>query len=138
MTLTCSPLAFADLPLTAQSALTEWLGDSDDTSDRLRAAEFTLRDVPVREMKALIMSDPELYEFADFETYHDWYLSDAGANMPYYVAGPRWPVITAGLTDEPVDDGWHRLHAYIEAGDSTVPLLTVDFGWPETETEEQP
>ena len=125
-----APLAFRDLPETSVLALLEWLGDGDDIRARLESASYMLTEVPVHVMKALVMSDSTLAQFGDFELYHEWYLNESDGDdlMPVYDSGPdRWPVISAGRSDEPLDDGWHRMHAYITAGDATIPFLAVEF-----------
>jgi hypothetical protein len=124
-------ISFYDLPPSAEAALIEWLGEGDDVRERLIAGRYGYRLVPVEEMKAFVMDDPDIGEaFKDFDYYHQWYLNDAREQMPVYPVTSRWPVIATGRGEEPLDDGWHRLHAYVEAGDQTIALLSADLGEP--------
>lgn len=60
----------------------------------------------------------------DWAAYHAWYVSQGG--VPDHGTS-RWPVIENPLALRGacgyLDDGWHRLHSYIRAGDTHIPVL---------------
>lgn len=85
----------------------------------------TLVLVPVQAIAEAMMKIPELADdHGSFEAYHRWYVQ-AGP-MPTHARSNRWPCIASDDPNELIWDGWHRMHAYIAAGDDTVPLLRYD------------
>lgn len=87
---------------------------------------FEERAVPVAEAKRLVMRDPGIdppEENGSFAAYHRWYMRFA--DIRQHTA--RWPVILNTDPSDPawIDDGWHRFHWYVEAGDRTIPTLTI-------------
>lgn len=85
----------------------------------------SLLEIPVAVIKAASMGLPEIAEcFDDFDAYHRWYMG--AGDVPAYGAQHRWPCIASLQEDELVQDGNHRLHAYIEAGHTTIPVLRYD------------
>ena len=85
----------------------------------------TLVLVPVRDIAKAIMEIPELAaDHGSFDAYHRWYMQIG--DMPTYGRDRRWPCIASSDPDELIWDGWHRMHAYIAAGDDTVPVLRYD------------
>jgi len=118
---------YDDLPSAAQSSLRH----QDHTpagagpGPGVRDALWQLESVPAAEMKRRVMSaDPDLAAHGGtFEAYHQWYL-DAGPVTDH--GASRWPVIEhdpGAVSEGYLDDGWHRLHSYIRAGDDHIPLL---------------
>ncbi|WP_145950116.1 hypothetical protein [Paenibacillus sp. Y412MC10] len=63
----------------------------------------------------------DLWGCNHFDDYHQLYV--AGGDIPDHRKS-RWPCIAPGI-DEWLEDGWHRFHAYVIAGDSFIPLLTL-------------
>lgn len=91
-----------------------------------KSVPATLVEIPVDVVKAAFMASPEIAKsFSTFEDYHRWYMG--ADDMPVSGAEKRWPCIASLLEDELVQDGNHRLHAYIEAGHATIPVLRYDF-----------
>lgn len=85
----------------------------------------TLVLVPVEAIAAAMMKIPELAEdHGSFEAYHRWYVQ-AGP-MPTHGRTHRWPCIASDDPNDLIWDGWHRMHAYIAAGDDAVPVLRYD------------
>lgn len=86
----------------------------------------TFLEIPVDVIKAATMALPDIGDsFVDFDAYHRWYMG--AGDVPTYSAEHRWPCIASLQEDELIQDGSHRLHAYIEAGHVTIPVLRYDF-----------
>jgi hypothetical protein len=141
-------LAFPDLPLTAQKAYLQryvvecccvdgfdyadldkyfdngengWLAFIAEATPLLAGRFFRYGLCEADDIKHRIMKvEPEIsQDFNTFQEYADWYCSGP---MPEYSEKDRWPCVASG--DELVlEDGWHRLHAYIKAGHATIPVL---------------
>jgi len=112
--------AFADVP-----------SAKDPVLERFRHEyHYRYELVPAEEAKRFCMAlwSPEMrQEFASFDDYHKWYLR---ANDVPDHGQSRWPCIRSApagrsADDEWLTDGWHRFHAYIRAGDATIPVLTI-------------
>jgi hypothetical protein len=84
---------------------------------------FRLEAIPMADAQRRCMTaTAELWDVwgDDFGTYHRWYM--AGGTVPVHAT--RWPVIAApDDEDEWLEDGWHRFHSYVEAGDRVIPAL---------------
>lgn len=120
-------MQYDELPDTAKNAVRHWstVASPEQLEARARTRQWQMEHVPVDEMKKRVMADdPDLgHQHGDFEGYHRWYLS-AGP-VPEHGAS-RWPVIEKDPRDETegyLDDGWHRFHSYVRAGDTHIPLL---------------
>ena len=85
----------------------------------------TLLDISVEVIKTAIMAFPDMKCYDSFDDYHRWYMGSG--DMPVYGSEGRWPCIASLMEGEIVQDGNHRLHAYIEAGHATIPVLRYDF-----------
>ena len=121
-----------DLPPESTFATVQYCIDGDDMPELSHAlAVFkdvpaVLLEIPVAVIKAATMALADMAgSFSDFEDYHRWYMSTS--DMPTYGADHRWPCIASLLEDELVQDGNHRLHSYIEAGHTTIPVLRYDY-----------
>lgn len=68
-------------------------------------------------------------DFKDWEEYHSWYMNDPESGRGTPSGAVRWPIV---LTDEPgevIDDGWHRFHQAVAAGESNIyAVLPVSKG----------
>lgn len=114
--------------LFAVKALMDETIDMPEKEDMLSvfgSLEASLSIVPLEEIAARIMQSKDIASegFADFNQYHQWYLSMGG--IPDYGEEARWPCIR-GNEDEVLTDGWHRFHAYVKAGHKTVPVLSFN------------
>lgn len=82
-------------------------------------------EVPVVEFAKAVMLNAEITaNHKSFDDYHQWYI-DQG-DVPTYPLEKRWPCILSSSNDEVLHDGWHRLHAYVRAGHTTIPVLAHD------------
>ena len=120
-------MVYDDLPEAAKNAVRHWSHStpSADLEFYARQRWWQTEQVPAGEMQARVMAaDPCLGDHdGTFAGYHSWYLS-AGPVPDHGTS--RWPVIERHPDDDTegyLDDGWHRLHAYMRAGDLTIPLL---------------
>lgn len=118
---------YDDLPEGAQKALlvTTDTHTPEEVEAGARQGEYQIEHVPTDEVKRRVMQhSPYLREeHGSFENYHRWYLT--GGDVPDHGAS-RWPVIEADADDEDggyLYDGWHRLHSYVRAGDTHIPVL---------------
>lgn len=121
---------FDDLSPVAQTAIAHWSDEDDATPEELieGARQFEWQEivVSVQSLIKRVMTDKDTAAyFGGWQAYHEWYLADD--HVPDHGAS-RWPVIE-GLAGEAatgtatLDDGWHRFHSYVRAGDPTVPVL---------------
>lgn len=122
-------LAYSDLTDDQQRAAQAVCGDvplayRQTWDSGLRAARFTVTAMPACDAKAFVMNSGDLRErHHTFTEYHQAYL--ANGDTPDH-GDSRWPcVILTGGEEEGWFDGWHRFHSYIEAGDQTIPTLTI-------------
>lgn len=120
------------LPAEATFATVQYCFEIDDMPEMHQAVDIfkmvsaKLLEIPVDVIKAAFMATPEVAEsFATFDDYHRWYMG--AGDVPVYGINNRWPCVASCMEGEVVQDGSHRLHAYIEAGHSTVPVLRYDF-----------
>ncbi len=83
---------------------------------------FWLYDMPTDELTGFLMDTPSGFaeDFDSWEAYHQDYIETN--DLPEYSLDDRWPCI-AWCEDEGISDGWHRLHSYVKAGHSTIPLI---------------
>lgn len=116
-------LTFAFLSNECQLALMEYLQCETiaETNDRLKDRTFCFELVPVDEAKQRCMQlSEDLWGCTSFGDYHELYV--ACGDIPDH-GESKWPCIAPGV-NEWLDDGWHRFHSYIAAGDPFIPLLT--------------
>lgn len=122
---------FDDLSPIAQTAISHWDDEAaeDEVAEIIEGArgfEWQELVVTTESLIERIMLHPETAaHFGNWRAYHEWYLSDA--NVPDHGTS-RWPVIEGLAADAAageltLDDGWHRFHSYVRAGDTHVPLL---------------
>lgn len=119
------------LPAEATFATVQYCIECDVMPEMLQAVEVfktvpaKLLEIPLDAVKAAFMASPEIAgAFSTFDEYHRWYLG--GGGVPAYGAANRWPCIASCMEDEVVQDGNHRLHSYIAAGHTTIPVLDYD------------
>ena len=123
---------FDELPETAQQALRHWSheqsAEEQESWQREQGFAYEIETVPMAEMKARVFDTnadmPD--DFGDFDSYHAWFTN--GGDTPDH-GDSRWPVIEAEPSLDPqseyLDDGWHRFHSYVNAGDETVDVLRI-------------
>ena len=119
------------LPAEATFATVQYCIESDEMPAMLQAVKIfkavsaKLLEIPLDAVKTAFMACPEIAEsFTTFDEYHRWYMG--AGDVPVYGATNRWPCIASCMEDEVVQDGSHRLHAYIAAGHATIPVLAYD------------
>lgn len=122
-------VGFDDLSPAAQDAIRFWTDVHDPAAivEAARTLEWQEELVPLADVLAQAMaSGDHAVDFnGDWEAYHAWYLS--GGDVPDHGTS-RWPVIEnsergRAINGEYLDDGWHRLHSYVRAGDTHIPVL---------------
>jgi hypothetical protein len=122
-------VGFDALPVEAQLAVQNWtdVHTAEYLSMHARLSEWQMVWLPVATAIERVMSSGDhVDDFdGDWETYHDWYVSRG--NLPDHGTS-RWPVIEASIEARNadygyLDDGWHRFHSYVLAGDTHIPLL---------------
>lgn len=129
------PQTLGSLAPEATYATVQFCIEADDMPEKEQSLEIfkhvraKLIEVPVENVIRAIMATSEISStYQTFDEYHQWYLSHG--DTPSYTSENRWPCISSTQDDEVVDDGSHRLHAYIRAGAKTIPLLEYDYnGW---------
>lgn len=121
-----------DLPPEATFATTTYCQDyverMPDEAESIKVFQMVparWTELPIEMVKQRVMLSPEFKDdFADFQAYHAWYMK--GGDVPLYGSENRWPCMPSGLDDEAFEDGWHRFHAYVEAGHTTIPVMEYD------------
>lgn len=82
--------------------------------------EIFYLDVPVEKVKSIVLANIEDGDFTTWEAYATWYgLRD----VPNYSQDKRWPCLSCSGDDEVFEDGWHRMHSYINNNHSTIPVV---------------
>lgn len=129
---TTGPTTYDLLPVPDQLALLQYMGEGDvpDPAERCERFMFRRHVVPVELAKrAVFEADPTLAaDHGTFDAYHRWYVGRG--DMPDH-GQSRWPSILSGTVDraapgcEWLDDGWHRFHNYLAAGDRHVVVLEL-------------
>lgn len=110
-----------------KSLMTFYKSESGLTWDAARSPEdiaggyqYRLEHVPTEELKRRILPTLE-------DHYDSWddYAKNYTSGLPKHTE--RWPVLRfehpLGYHAEYLEDGYHRLHSYIDAGDETIPVL---------------
>ena len=121
-------LRFAELPAEAQAAVRVFCLEISDDQPGIEAGKtelqehvdqfrFTLETISMEAAIARYMKTETT--FPSFERYHRWYLK----TEPVPSHTTRWPVIESPFADEWLEDGWHRFHCYVEAGDTAIQVL---------------
>lgn len=122
-------VAFDDLPEVARLAVQHWtdVHTPEYLALHARLSQWQMVLIETETVIERVMaSGDHVDDFdGDWETYHEWYLSRG--NVPDHGTS-RWPVIEATIearnADEGyLDDGWHRFHSYVHAGDTHIPVL---------------
>jgi hypothetical protein len=126
-------VTFDDLSHVAKCALR----NATDTASPAELEQFARRfqwqetALPTSQVIATVMACGDHVDyFGDWDAYHLWYLSEGG--VPDH-GESRWPCIETqppALGADYLDDGWHRLHSYIRAGDQTIPVLRARSAQP--------
>ena len=109
--------------------LQKWINQYGDT-------EWGMAEIPTLALvdyvwRCLITHGTWNEEFDSWKEYHEWYYQDAlRKSGKRHNMKDRWPCIWSldlgyGVTD-PIEDGWHRFHAYVRANHSTVPVI---YAW---------
>ncbi|MDU8350915.1 hypothetical protein RYA05_03285 [Pseudomonas syringae pv. actinidiae] len=133
-------VAHRNLPASHQGAMVEYmacsggaweLGDDVDSKcpeslslsiERYGDHLMGVVTLSTEDVKAAIMKTGEIAEdFKTWDDYHKWY--KGAGDVPVYDYQDRWPVILCAFSDEVLQDGWHRLHAYISAGHQDIPAI---------------
>lgn len=75
--------------------------------------------------KVMMAGDHAVDFKGNWYAYHNWYLSRFG--VPDHGTS-RWPIIESDAAElragqAYIDDGWHRFHSYVKAGDTHIPVL---------------
>jgi len=113
---------YATLPAPAKAAATEFL-------DAPEKRAYLVGELPTEYVKQRIVSEwSEPFPWPSFDAYHRWYIgnNEERGTMPRYSAKNRWPSLLVGVEGEGfIYDGWHRFHAYVRAGDPTVPVYLL-------------
>lgn len=121
-------VAFDDLSPVAQTAIEHWDDEAtaEELADAARQFEWQEIVVSVESLIERVMAagDTRTY-FGTWQAYHEWYLTDD--YVPDHGTS-RWPIIeglagAAAVSEATLDDGWHRFHSYVRAGDTHVPML---------------
>lgn len=119
------------LPKEATFATVQYCIEIDEMPEMMQAVEVfksvpaRLVEIPLDAVKAAFMESTEIAEsFATFDDYHRWYMG--ASDVPMYGAANRWPCIASCMEDEVVQDGSHRLHSYIAAGHTSIPVLEYE------------
>jgi hypothetical protein len=117
--------SFQQLPGPARSAIRAFCREMDPAEFKLHVTRFSFSLETISMAAAKRRSIERLTDgfghrpFATFDEYHRWYMQECGP-IPNYPT--QWPVIE-GDPDGWLEDGSHRFHSYVEAGDQTVPVL---------------
>jgi hypothetical protein len=84
---------------------------------------FGVASVPVKAAKAHVMALGDLAAdwSGDWDAYHAWYAGQG--DVPDHPRDGRWPAIMSSFGDEAFEDGWHRFHSYVAAGDADIPVV---------------
>jgi len=118
------------LPAEAKLAIEEYRSEY-DTPATIRRRRYGLAQVPLSVVADIHLRDANRGQaacgfdlFADFAAYHRE-CTQQGDTPSYPSGSPRWPCIISSLEDEFFEDGHHRFHAYVNAGDTHIPCLYV-------------
>jgi hypothetical protein len=101
---------------------------SDDWARMIEITESQYPDLYFRYFEAPTESVVEilLSRHEEISEYNDWseYRAAYGCrDVTNYSKVDRWPVLALLGDDMIFDDGWHRLHSYINSGHETIPIL---------------
>lgn len=98
-----------------------WLSFIVEATPLLANQRFRYGLCAAEDIKQRIMTiEPEISKsYATFQAYADWYCAGP---LPEHSDSDRWPCMASG-DDLVLEDGWHRFHAYVKAGHSTIPIL---------------
>ena len=101
--------------------------------------EWGIGEVLTKDLTAYVwrcMSEKGIWgsDFDSFQQYHEWYIeNDLRRSGKRHNMQQRWPIIytlnDSGFDDtyyDPIEDGWHRFHAYVRAKHSTIPIV---YSW---------
>lgn len=75
--------------------------------------------VPTKYFLNFLSSYPFYKE--DHKTINDWHNWYSKVKTPVY--NQQWAVLLWTESDEPLEDGWHRLNSYLVAGDPYIPVV---------------
>ncbi len=80
---------------------------------------FTYFEAPTEVVKDVLLKN-----ISDFDCYTFWeeYSNDYGS-VPMHQQKDRFPCLAPLGDEEILEDGWHRLHSYINQGHLTIPIL---------------
>lgn len=122
-------VSYDDLPVEAQKAIQNWTDVHTPEylamHARLSLWQMVLIDTETLIERVMATGDHADDFDGDWETYHGWYM-DRGS-VPDH-GDSRWPVLEASVEARNadfgyLDDGWHRFHSYVAAGDTHIPVL---------------
>lgn len=93
------------------------------SEDEVNKYRFKYGKIPTQEIIKLIWKNhPEIqYEHKSFEEYHSWYINHG--DTPNH--SEQWAVIIGRgcISDEIIEDGWHRFHSYIKNNYNSIPFI---------------
>ena len=94
------------------------------SEEELNNYHYLVGGISINKVKRLIMKnhpDEFLKDFSNFDKYHHWYISHE--DTPFYE--DIWPIIiaTGCVSNEIIEDGWHRFHSYIRSGIKSIPFV---------------
>jgi len=83
---------------------------------------FYFTEVPAETVKTILLSTHEEIS-EDFDNW-DEYSTFYGKDVPNHTKQQRCPCMVPMSEPELVfEDGWHRLHSYINQGHTTIPIV---------------
>jgi hypothetical protein len=118
------PVAFRDLPKTAQKSIIKRAKEHLDPSEKVAVDpdhQVGYVELPMEALKAAMLAhvQQEGAPFKTFDEYHAWYVGHGDTPNHREV----WPVELDRTGMNVIDDGSHRFHSYVRKGLATVPAI---------------
>lgn len=98
----------------------EWSVLIDKTQEHYNDRVFYYLEVPTSEVKSLILENLDDGDYNDWDEYVSYYGVD---DIPDHSNENRWPCLSLSGDDEVFEDGWHRMHSYINNKHETIPVI---------------
>lgn len=83
--------------------------------------KFRLYSIPMDSLKEAIMQIPEMSGFSDFDDYHRSYRE----KKEYQKKDTVWPIFLDRYFGMVIEEGWGRLHNYVDDNRLEVPALEL-------------
>lgn len=112
-------IKFQDLDKEYQKAAALYLRNYEGPINK--NARFILYEIPMSTIKKAIMAIPEMTMFSDFDDYHRFYRE----KKAYQKKETIWPIFIDRSFGMVIEEGWGRLHNYVDDGLETVPALEL-------------